>query len=187
MTDKKKELILRETARIVVRSYFRRQSRVFNSHHKDDLYQVVFLTLWKCHIRGTIDWNNNYDAWLKKRAKGAILDYLASCIPCGYGKQTCQDAPKTSYFAHGEDRAELFLPESLTTQNDDIKRFDDMDNFEHLISPLSPSRKKLVRLKFVEDADGDEIGKHFNISKSRVSHRLKETIAELKTKAEIYD
>ncbi len=175
LTDKEKELLMHEVTRIVVRTYLKRQSFVFNSHHADDLFQTVFLALWRSYINGKIDWDDNYHQWLQIRAKGAILDHLRSYIPSGYSRYTKDDAPTTHKIIirerTGEPVGEVFLKEDNRFQE-----IDDMDTFEKLISILPPKLKTIMRLRIAKGQTGLYVGSLFQKSESWVHYQLKEAI-----------
>ncbi len=165
MTDQEKEAVICETVDFVVKSYIRGRHAVFLSHHSDDLFQVVFLALWESNQTDKIDWNSHYKSWLKKRAKGAIVDHFRTYEPAGYRRwsqiYSDRDVPKVTRLAGQQSRNE-----ALVWHSKDIAEIDDMDNFEHLISGLLPKHKNVVRSRLVDDNRYAMIGKLFEMTES---------------------
>jgi DNA-directed RNA polymerase specialized sigma24 family protein len=59
--------------------------------------------------------------------------------------------------------------------------FDDDNNFEELIEPLSPENRILARWRWRDDFTFDEIGRHMGWTKAQTRHRFVKIVEELRS------
>jgi RNA polymerase sigma factor for flagellar operon FliA len=185
MTSPFEEVLKSHTVKI--RQLALRVSRGYGGdQYVDDMVSAGQVALWGCYQRFDSNRLDESGFWLfaRTRVRGAMYDALRSQDHLGRTGRKLVQKEQLETIPWATIQRVPFAT-LLDTPNDsdphrDLLIKQDREFARRLISRLSPRKRKILHLYFVEERTQAEIGKLMEISEGRVSQIRIEAVAQLK-------